>query len=176
MCLQIYERRIGPLYAVYTEGSSFCVAYTANKMTIECNNQHECKRKRKRWEELQQRFCPLGQKELDRFLEKVEKGKAKVVFDKHFQKRSLERSISEIDVKEIISYGWVIERNKTAKSKSIVLLGYVGRNFRPLHVVFDMVSDDLWVTVTAYNPKSHAWKWNDRFNKRICFCNPEDVE
>ncbi|MBM7715368.1 hypothetical protein JOC94_002355 [Bacillus thermophilus] len=145
-------------------------------MTIECNNQHECKRKRERWEELQQRFCPLGQKELDRFLEKIKKGKAKVVFDKHFQKRSLERSVSEIDVKEIISYGWVIERNKTTKSKSIVLLGYVGRNFRPLHVVFDMVSDDLWVVVTAYNPKSHAWKWNDRFNKRICFCNPEDVE
>lgn len=141
---------------------------------IECTDKKECKRKRDRWEELQERFCPMGQKELDAFIANAKNGTSKVRFDKHFHKRSLERCISEFDVKEVVSYGWVIERNKTSKSTSIVILGYVGRDYRPLHVVFDIVSDNMWVAVTAYDPKTHAWKWNDHYDKRVCFCNPDN--
>ncbi|KRG13389.1 hypothetical protein ACA29_08515 [Lederbergia galactosidilytica] len=145
---------------------------------FECNNQKECNRKKSRWEELQEKYCPLGQKELDDFISDTSSGRAKVRFDKHFHKRSLERSISVHDVKDVVWYGWVIERNKTAKSTSILILGYVGRNYRPLHVVFDTLNENEWVavTVTAYDPNSHAWKWNENFDKRVCFCNPENNE
>ncbi|KRG13923.1 hypothetical protein ACA30_13430 [Virgibacillus soli] len=144
--------------------------------TFECTSQKECRRKRERWEELQEKYSPLGQKELDEFNSNIKTGKSKVRFDKHFHKRSLERSISVHDVKDVLTYGWVIERNKTAKSTSILILGYVGRNYRPLHVVFDMLNESDWIAVTAYDPNSHAWKWNEHFDKRVCFCNPENNE
>ncbi|KIO66928.1 DUF4258 domain-containing protein [Caldibacillus thermoamylovorans] len=142
--------------------------------TLVCKDEEECQRKRERWEHLQNRFCAIGQRELDMFRARMGDGKHKILCDKHFYKRSFERSISEADFKEVLKCGWVVERNKTAKATSIMLLGYVGRNYRPLHIVIDMVSENLWVAVTAYNPQSHAWKWNEGFDKRVGFCNPYD--
>lgn len=142
--------------------------------TLVCKDEEECQRKRERWEHLQNRFCAIGQRELDMFRARMGDGKHKILCDKHFYKRSFERSISEADFKEVLKCEWVVERNKTAKATSIMLLGYVGMNYRPLHIVIDMVSENLWVAVTAYNPQSHAWKWNEGFDKRVCFCNPDD--
>lgn len=150
--------------------------YMAKDMSIKCSNHKECTRKKERWEELQTKFCPMGQAQLVKFVSNFSIGKSEVRFDKHFHKRSLERSITERDVKSIIEYGWVIERNKNTKSTSVVLLGYVGEHYRPLHVVFDLVNENMWVAVTAYNPQSHNWKWNDSFDARVCFCSPEDNE
>lgn len=141
----------------------------------QCKNEKECKRKRDKYEELQSKFAPLGQQELDAFLKVMQEGEGVVRFDKHFTKRSLERSVSDNDVREVLKYGWVIERNKTIKSTSIVLLGYVGEKYRPLHVVFDIISENLWIAVTAYDPKTHYWKWNSRFDGRVCFCNFEEA-
>lgn len=137
-----------------------------------CLNHEECERKREKWERLQAKFLSKGEKNLENFLTNKKKGIAHLKVDTHFFKRCLERFISEHDVKNVLNYGWVIERNKTGKGSSVVLLGYSGKNYRPIHVVFDIINDYLWVAVTAYNPESNYWKWNDTFDKRICFCNP----
>ncbi len=52
----------------------------------------------------------------------------------------------------------------------LVLLGYVGRNYRALHVVFQIISKTEWAVVTAYSPKSQPWKWSSNLEERICFC------
>lgn len=136
--------------------------------------EEECRRKRERWNDLQKRYCPVGQKELEHFQDNLGNGSFKVLFDKHFGKRSFERSISPADFHEVLKYGWVVERNKTVKNTSIVVLGYIGKHYRPLHIVLDMVSPQKWVAITVYDPQSHAWKWNKNFNRRICFCNPSE--
>jgi hypothetical protein len=149
--------------------------------TLVCKDEEECQRKRERWEHLQNRFCALGQRELDMFRARMGDGKHKILCDKHFYKRSFERSISEADFKEVLKCGWVVERNKTAKATSIMLLGYVGMNYRPLHIVIDMVSENLWpitrkathgngmkdliigsvfVTRTIKNAKGEDFQWN----------------
>ncbi|WP_041096237.1 DUF4258 domain-containing protein [Bacillus badius] len=141
-----------------------------------CCNEQECQRKREKWFHLQSQFSPKGQKELEDFRLNMANGTHKILFDKHFYKRSLERSISEAAFKEVFDCGWVIERNKNSKGISLVLLGYVGKQYRPLHIVMDRINENVWVAVTAYDPQTHVWKWNDRFDERVCFCNPEDRE
>lgn len=71
----------------------------------QCKNEKECKRKREKYEELQSKFAIMGQEELDAFLKVMQEGKAFVRFDRHFTKRSLERSISDRDVKEVLENG-----------------------------------------------------------------------
>lgn len=143
----------------------------AHTMTHECTNPKECKRKAQNWEENQNTFCPVGQKEFDEFYKKYIKKEACIELDRHFEKRALERCVNESEMKEVFEMGWVIERNKSLNNISIVLLGYVGQNYRPLHVVFNAITKTKWVAVTVYDPKSHHWKWNDSFDKRVCFCN-----
>lgn len=141
----------------------------AKQMTKDCIAPKDCRMKREKWIELQTRFRPLGQAELDKF-------KGKVKYDRHFLKRSYERSISNLDVQQVLKYGWVVERNKNVRGVSIVVLGYVGDNgsYRPIHIVFDVLSEDMWIAVTAYNPMSHSWKWSKSFDERICFCNHDE--
>jgi|SRR5690606_10782090 len=139
-----------------------------------CENPKECKRKREKWEECQEKFLPIGQQELEVFVEKLQKGEAYVRYDEHFVKRSRERCFSDSDVSEVLSYGWAIERNKNIKGISLVVLGYIGKNYRPVHVVFDVLDENMWVAVTAYDPRTHSWKWNDNFDGRVCFCNFEN--
>lgn len=152
------------------------ITITTNRPKHTCKKPTECERKRERWKELQDKYCELGQQELDNFLGKLRKGSSSIKMDKHFIKRSNERSISSKDVKEVLDNGWVIERNQTAeKGAAIVVMCYVGKFYRPIHVVLCIVSPNVWVAVTAYDPRSHAWKWSKTFDERVCFCKEDAI-
>lgn len=129
----------------------------------------ECKRKFQAWKDVQKKYVPIGDAEHERFIKKFLKGEAKVIFDRHLsEKRQNERCISEMDIRDILLNGWVIERNFNNGKNSIVVLGYTS-NYRPLHVVFIYLNTKTWLAITAYDPRTHMWKWNSSFDERICF-------
>jgi len=140
---------------------------------MECKNSKECRVKSKNWIMKQEKYRPIGEQEFERFYEKYKKGEATLEFDQHYSKRCFERAVTDHHLKEALEFGWVIERGKTAGQISIVLLCYVGENFRPLHFVFNVISENKWIAITTYTPRSHSWKWSDDFMTRICFCNHE---
>ena len=80
--------------------------------------------KKEKWEDLQSNFCSVGQSQLEKFRSLMNSGRGAVRFDKYFIKRSLERAISDQDVKEVLEYGWVVEWNKTVKSTYVIVFGY----------------------------------------------------
>ncbi|WP_193063954.1 DUF4258 domain-containing protein [Oceanobacillus oncorhynchi] len=137
---------------------------------MECKHVKECKRKAEIWQENQEKYSAIGQHELDDFLELYDDKKAAIKMDQHFEKRCVERAISTSDVTSILEFGWVIERNETLGNVSVVLLGFTGKPYKPLHVVYHIVSERKWVAVTAYRPISQPWKWSKNYDKRICFC------
>ena len=130
----------------------------------------ECIVKREKWNECQRIFIPKGEKEHELFIEKFMQREAKVTIDRHLsQKRQNERGISDSDIFDILTNGWVIERNTDSGKKSLVILGYT-KNYRPLHLVINIVKKNEWVAVTSYDPRTHEWKWNNTYDERICFC------
>lgn len=157
---------------IYRGATLRIYAYMA--IFMECKNKKECKRKSENWIKNQSKFCPVGEKEFESFREKYEKGKAIIEFDRHFVKRSFERVVTQSNIIEAIKFGWVIERNKTMGQVSIVILAYVGKSYRPIHIVFNIVDDDKWIAVTTYSPSAHSWKWSKGYDQRICFCEHEE--
>lgn len=141
---------------------------------MECKHLKDCKRKSERWRENQETYASKGQNELDDFLELYAEKKAAVFLDKHFEKRCVERAISIHEVSSILEFGWVIERNETCGNPTVVVLGFTGKPYKPLHVVYCLVSQTKWVAVTAYRPNSQPWKWSGNYDKRICFCRLKD--
>ena len=139
---------------------------------MECKNQKECIRKSENWMKNQDKYCPIGEREFEEFYKRYKKGKAIIEFDQHFSKRCLERSVTDSNFKESLEFGWVIERNKTVGQISIVILCYVGKYHRPIHVVFNIVAKNKWIAVTTYTPLSQPWKWSEDMT-RICFCSDE---
>lgn len=138
-----------------------------------CRDKEGCFKKHLKWMENQKKYAEIGQQELERFLDRLEQRKAKISFDQHFEKlRSIERSISHYDAEEVLHVGWVIERIVKHGMISLLIHGYCkkDKSYRPLHIVCDVVSEDLWVITTAYDPRSMPWKWDETFTKRKCFC------
>lgn len=139
-----------------------------------CLDKETCRRKHERWCELQKKFVPVGEEELEHFRELLfQENTGTLLFDRaHFsRKRSIERVITEKDVYAILENGWIIERSKM-RGVTLLILSYLksGQHYRPIHVVCDVIQEDRWVVVTAYNPLSKPWKWNESFEERICFC------
>lgn len=129
-----------------------------------------CMVKREKWNECQRIYIPRGEKEHEAFIKKFMQREAKVTIERHLShKRQNERGISDSDIFDILINGWVIERNTDSGKKALVILGYT-KNYRPLHLVINMVKKNEWVAVTAYDPRTHSWKWNDSYDERICFC------
>lgn len=139
----------------------------------DCKNPQECKRKAEKWKANQSKFLPTGEQEHENFLKKLKGNTATIETDAHFTKRSQERAVSTSEVLSVIENGWAVERNQSVGKASIVLLGYVGKNYRPLHVVVNQLSDSKWLVLTCYDPRSHAWKWTETFDERKCFCNDD---
>ena len=140
---------------------------------MNCKDKEGCRKKHLQWLKNQKKYIPIGQKELDNFLSHLETNPECLVYDRHFEKnRSFKRSITRKDVTEILKNGWVIERKIKHGMVSLLIMGYTknGKNYRPIHVVFDVVKKDLWVVTTTYDSRSMWWKWDDTFQQRICFC------
>lgn len=138
-----------------------------------CRDKESCCQRYEKWRTLQERYVPIGEKELEDFLEKIKKKQAFLHLDEeHFEKRSLERAVSEKDVFTVVENGWVIERRKRRGYTSLLIMGYLkhGDSYRPLHVVCDLVTETQWWVVTVYDPRSKPWKWDQNYELRVCFC------
>lgn len=143
-----------------------------------CENPILCKKKHERWKKNQSRFIPIGEIEHQNFIQHLTEGKARYVMKKHSDEerphadiRQVQRMISIYDLKDIITHGWVIERNYFPYEQAVrlVILGYT-RNYRPLHVVCEVVNDYFWLVCTVYDPQSKPYKWSNNFQERVCFC------
>lgn len=129
-----------------------------------------CEAKRKRWETLQPRYLEKGVKEVNQFREGICNRKAKLMYSTHYFSNLNDREYMVEDVEKALLYGRVVERNKLVNESivSYVLL-YFSKN-KPLHVVVDRLDNENYLLTTVYNPLAHSWKWNETFDKRICFC------
>lgn len=138
---------------------------------MECKNPELCKKKYNRWKQNQSYMVPIGEKEHEKFLSFIEDGNAELEISTHADRRQFLRSISLKDIKDVVLNGWVIERNffPDVQAVRLVILGYT-RNYRPLHVVCEIINETHWEIVTTYSPESQAYKWSKDYQERICFC------
>jgi hypothetical protein len=91
-------------------------------------------------------------------------GYSRLIFRVHAVRRMFDRGITEIDVREVLEDGRIIERNpKDLPYPSYLVLGFPSG--RPVHVV---ASDDLSVkatiVITVYRPDPK--RWGKMFHRR----------
>ena len=146
-----------------------CKVYRMTKQAL-CVQCHE---KRTKWERLQTIYLEKGEKEIARFRENIASRKAKLVYSVHYFKNLQLREYSYSDVEKALLYGRLIERNKLTNETNVsYTLLYFTKN-KAMHVVLERLNGQEYMLKTVYNPNAHAWKWNDTFDKRICFCKGE---
>lgn len=111
------------------------------------------------------------------FQEKLSEGDAEVLFTKHAGDRELFRAFSRSGILEAIQNGWEIEMFSNGYSLTLTILYHFRidtKTYRPIHVVCELQDNTLTV-ITAYDPRTHSWKWNEHYDKRVCFCKKEEV-
>lgn len=142
---------------------------------MECKNNKSCKAKYERWKKFQEKSIPIGEDELEVFRGYLENGEAVIRYGDHYNVRSFERAVSRKSIREILLYGWVIERNHSyyTQTTRLVLLGYTSEK-RSLHVVCELYSEDKWEVITTYSPVSQPHKWGNNYQERICFCKEDE--
>ena len=88
-----------------------------------------------------------------------------IVFRVHAIQRMFQRSISEKDVRNILTEGETIEQYFDDKPyPSRLILGWIDK--RPIHIVAaDNDRDNEIVIITVYEPDIE--KWSDDFRRRI---------
>lgn len=148
----------------------------ANIMT--CLDENKCKSIYEKRNGNQEYYCKIWQRKYEKFIENVKNNKAKILLHKHFvNNRSFERCISENNIRTILENGWIIEQTKNGGGVvRVLVLAYTkssSRIYRPLHLVLEVIGKNEWIVITSYNPESHAWKWSNNLDERICFCNVE---
>jgi len=125
-----------------------------NAMAIEKFGQHE-------YETLQKTFS--------------DEGFGCINFSDHARKRTYIRAISETQIRTVITDGEVIEYHQNEYgTRKILLWGNIHLakgQYRPIHIVLKKRKGETkWSIVTVYDPRSEAWRWNESFTERICFC------
>ena len=90
--------------------------------------------------------------------------KPELVFRVHALQRMFEKSISEVEVRDVIENGEVIERRVDSDATVVVVLGFP--QGRPLHVVTTEVApSDVQVIITVYEPDPE--RWSNDFCRRL---------
>jgi len=78
-------------------------------------------------------------------------------FTRHAFKRTIERNISEIEIREIGNNGKIIEEYPDDKySPSCLLLGFT-QNKRPLHMQISVEDSEILKIITVYEPDEAQW-------------------
>ncbi len=89
----------------------------------------------------------------------------KITFRIHAIQRMFERNVTEIDIRNVLMNGELIENypNDTPYP-SRLMLGW--DEDRPLHVVVaDNAKEDEWVVITVYEPNLNLWESDYRRRK-----------
>ncbi len=78
-------------------------------------------------------------------------------FSRHAFKRSIERNISEHEIKEVGANVKIIEEYPDDKySPSCLVLGYTS-NGRPLHIQVSLTDSEILRIITIYEPDETQW-------------------
>jgi hypothetical protein len=78
-------------------------------------------------------------------------------FSRHAFKRSIERNISELEIREIGNHVKIIEEYPDDKySPSCLLLGFT-QNRRPLHLQISVEDSEYLKIITIYEPDETKW-------------------
>ncbi|MEA3350630.1 MAG: DUF4258 domain-containing protein [Chloroflexota bacterium] len=89
----------------------------------------------------------------------------KIIFRIHAIQRMFERSVTEADIRDVLTNGETIENypNDTPYPSRLVL-GW--RCNRPMHVVVaNNVEENQWIVVTVYEPTPARWGANFKRRK-----------
>lgn len=120
-----------------------------------------------------------GQNEYEKLREEfAAEGFSCIKLSSHAQERMYEKAFSKFDLRIVILEGDPIEYYQNSfGTQKIALWGnvQVGRkSYRPLHIILKKGrGQGKWSVVTVYDPRNKAWRWNNSFTERICFC-PEN--
>ncbi len=90
----------------------------------------------------------------------------KIIFRIHAIQRMFERSITDTDIRNVLTHGETIENypNDTPYPSRLVL-GWSG--VRPLHIVVaDNAEENKWIVVTVYEPNPRQWESDFKRRKR----------
>ncbi len=140
-----------------------------------CEDPIGCTRRAERWEQLQQFHLEKAECEVQVMQNGLKEGENILSFSDHLLSRQFDRSISKNQVIQTLRNGWPIERRENDIEITLTIiyhhrLGSGG--YRPLHVVctFNKKDPKKWTVKTAYDPRSDKRKWDNGYQKRICFC------
>jgi hypothetical protein len=80
----------------------------------------------------------------------------RIIFRVHAVQRMFERDVSEVEIRDILENGEVIELENGVALPSRIMLGFP--NGRPLHVVAcDNPDERAVVVITVYEPSPFIW-------------------
>lgn len=92
---------------------------------------------------------------------------------KHADWRAGTRKITDLEIRQVLGRGKVIERYPRERS-TLVVLGFVQRENETIaiHVVvsFDPDAPYHWLVETVYYPEDKYWYWTDNYSRRVCWC------
>jgi len=123
-------------------------------------------------------YLPVAEKELNDFQKALKEGSGEATLRHYFhaEQRKLQRAFSTYEVTETVKEGWPIDRRVTDIGTIIVIMYFLrlsSRVYRPVHVVCQAKSSVDWRIITVYDPRTMSWKWDDNYQRKICFCYEE---
>ena len=134
-----------------------------------------CKDRAERFHKHQQRWLDEG----DTLLQAAIRNKAKIKIRSHTHIRSTERCFNRAVLIPAIESGYVIERQVHEGNRIVWIVSSsikIGAcKYRPIHFAISF-EDNVMYVITIYDPRSHAWKWDKTFSKRLCWCQNEIKE
>ena len=137
---------------------------------MKCRNPEKCRNEVL----IKQALLEKDSKKVEAILSKIRKryasgDKTVLTMTEHAHKRCVYRAVSTVDVVKVFKEGQAIEYSP-GKSMCITLMGYTREN-RPIHIVLASVADKKdWKIVTVYDPRTEAWRWEENYTKKVCFC------
>ncbi|WP_028987564.1 DUF4258 domain-containing protein [Thermicanus aegyptius] len=144
-----------------------------------CENPEKCRLKAAKHEKIQQTQALIGQRELERFWKYMQKGSAKLNLYRHAKRREFFRAFSEYQIVDALKNGWCIERNVKDGETTLLIIYHLkisSKIFRPIHLVCKFTDIKCWDVITVYDPRSKEYKWENNYQKRICFCKNQKEE
>ena len=133
-----------------------------------------CKDRAIKHKQIQEQWLDAGDALLQ---EAIAKG-AEIKLSDHTNIRSVERCFSMHALISAIEAGVVIER-QIRKGKIVWLISSNIKlgpgKYRPVHTAVSIENDSIYI-VTVYDPRSHAWKWDNTYTERRCWCQDKKNE
>lgn len=135
-----------------------------------CTNS-ACAYKVAKWEKSQSTYARTAKEQLQKLRNKLQLREWKMIYSQHYFQNLHKREYSVEDVQNALLFGRVVERIKDKDTKFISLVILYYTDSKPMHVVVENIDSTTYLLKTVYNPMAHYWKWNNTYDKRICFCN-----